>query len=250
MNDLDTLPLTPATPAGLSAQDAPGRMHVLPDRWAAPALAGVTTAVAAVMYAGGRATLLEAVSFVTGALCVWLTARESVWNFPISLLNVATFAVVFYRVQLFADAALQVVYFALTLAGWYLWLYGGERRTALKVSRVGGRELAAVAATGLLLTVGLWQLLRVVGGSATFWDALTTAISLCAQWLLNRKRLESWYFWIAADLIYIPLYAYKGLYLTSVLYATFLAMCVVGLSHWRATWRATQHACALEAGAA
>jgi nicotinamide mononucleotide transporter len=159
---------------------------------------------------------------------------------------VATFAVVFFRVRLFADAGLQVVYFGLTFAGWYLWLYGGERRTALKVSRAGGRELATVAATGLLLTVGLWQLLRVVGGSATFWDALTTAISLCAQWLLNRKRLESWYFWIVADLIYIPLYAYKELYLTSVLYATFLAMCLVGVSHWRAAWRVA----AREAGAA
>jgi nicotinamide mononucleotide transporter len=242
MTHPDTTPLTPATPAGLVLEyEAPREpKRTLLDLWAPPLLVCVTAAVAAVMYALGRASLLEAISFVTGALCVWLTVRESAWNFPVSLLNVATFAVVFYRVRLFADASLQVVYFVLTAVGWYLWLYGGERRTALRVSRAAPPELAGVIGAGIVLTVGLWQLLRHVGGSASFWDASTTAISLCAQWLLNRKRIENWYFWIAADLIYIPLYAYKGLALTSLLYATFLAMCLAGLSHWRATWRASR----------
>ena len=76
------------------------------------------------------------------------------------------------------------------------------------------------------------------GGSASFFDALTTSISLCAQWMLNRKYVESWYAWIAADLIYIPLYAYKELYLTAGLYAVFLVMATMGLFHWRGSWRA------------
>ncbi len=107
------------------------------------------------------------------------------------------------------------------------------------MTRIALNELAGVVVAGWVTTVGLWLLLRAqhVAGSAPFWDALTTALSLCAQWLLNRKRLENWYVWIAADLIYIPLYAYKGLYLTSVLYATFLLMCLAGLSHWRAAWQ-------------
>src|SRR3954465_7102957 len=90
--------------------------------------------LAGAMAAFGFASWLEAASFVTGAVCVWLTVRESVWNFPIGMLNVATFAFVFVRARLYADAGLQVVYFVLGGIGWYLWLYGGKGRTALPVT--------------------------------------------------------------------------------------------------------------------
>jgi nicotinamide mononucleotide transporter len=227
---------TAARPPVLSYEPAPPRSPVR-GGWILALLALGTTAAAAAMYFRGATTLLEAISFVSGAVCVWLTVRENVWNFPIGLLNVATFAVVFFHARLFADASLQVVYVVLTLIGWYWWLYGGERRTTLRVTRTGRAEAIVVSVVGVVLTLALWRTLRLIGGSASFWDALTTALSLCAQWLLNRKRLENWHVWIAADLIYVPLYAYKGLYLTSVLYAAFFGMCVVGLAEWRATHR-------------
>lgn len=186
----------------------------------------------------GVSSRLEAVSVVTGAVCVWLTVRENVWNFPLGLANVATFCVVFFTARLYADAGLQVVYFVLGLAGWYLWLHGGERGTALRVSRVGRAETALVAAAGVVLTLLLWRVLHHVGGSASFFDALTTSISLCAQWMLNRKYVENWHAWLAADLVYVPLYIWKGLYLTAGLYAVFLVMALLGLIRWRATWRA------------
>lgn len=152
-------------------------------------------AVAAAMVALGRASPLEAVSFVTGAACVWLTVRANVWNFPIGLVNTATFSVVFFDARLFGDAALQLVYFALGLMGWYLWLYGGERRTPLRVVHASSLEKWAVGVAIVLSTLVLWRTLRYLGGSASFWDAWTTAVSLGAQWLLNRKRLETWHLW-------------------------------------------------------
>ncbi|MFT3784615.1 MAG: nicotinamide riboside transporter PnuC [Tepidisphaeraceae bacterium] len=195
-----------------------------------------TSLLAGILCWQGVASWLEAVSFVTGAVCVWLTVKENVWNFPIGLLNVATFVFVFAKAHLFGDAGLQVVYFVLTLIGWYLWLYGGERHTGLRVVRASTLENALVVGICGALTVLLWQLLPKVGGSASFWDALTTAISLGAQWLLNRKRLENWIAWIVVDVIYVPLYLYKGLYLTAILYAVFLAMAVMGLRAWHAKW--------------
>lgn len=206
-----------------------------------PILASLTAVVAVLALAGalsGKSSWLEAASVVTGAVCVWLTVRENVWNFPIGLVNVACFSVLFFGARLYADAGLQVVYFVLGLIGWWLWLHGGERGTALRVSRAGAVHLRIVAAGGVALTLILWATLRHVGGSASFFDALTTSISLCAQWLLNRKHVESWYAWIAADLIYVPLYIYKELYLTAGLYAVFLVMAVMGLRRWSATWRA------------
>jgi nicotinamide mononucleotide transporter len=201
------------------------------------ALTLLTSALAAYMAQSGRASWLEAASFVTGAVCVWLTVRENIWNFPIGLLNVITFSVVFFRAGLFADAGLQVVYFTLGCIGWYMWLFGGARHTKLKIARASQTEISIIAVFVVGMTLGLWKLLSHVGGSASFWDALTTTLSLASQWLLNRKRLESWIGWIVVDVIYVPLYLYKSLYLTAVLYAVFLCMAVIGLRQWHASWR-------------
>jgi nicotinamide mononucleotide transporter len=211
------------------------------------ALLLVISAVACASGWAGYSTWLEVASFITGAVCVWLTVKESVWNFPIGLVNSATFLVVFFESHLFADAGLQIVYFVLTALGWYMWLKGGEGRTELRISRSSPRELAITVGVVAVVTIALWQLLQRVGGSASFWDALTTSISLGAQWQLNKKRLESWVFWIVVDVIYIPLYLYKALYLTALLYLAFLIMAVMGLGRWRQTHAAER---ALGAGAA
>ena len=207
------------------------------DTWILGGLTLATAALAGVMLWRGGTTWLEAASFVTGAVCVWLTVKENVWNFPIGLVNDATFCMVFFGSRLFADANLQVVYFVLGVIGWYLWLYGGEKRTELHIARASKLENVLVGMGVVAMTVGMWQTLHFVGGSASFWDALTTAISLGAQWLLNKKRLENWLLWILADIIYVPLYAYKHLYLTSFLYAVFLIMAVMGYFQWRGRWQ-------------
>ncbi|MEZ4358985.1 MAG: nicotinamide riboside transporter PnuC [Kofleriaceae bacterium] len=197
------------------------------------ALIAAAIALPIAMGAAGLASWLEAASFVTGAVCVWLTVRENIWNFPLGLANVATYSVVFFQARLFADAGLQVVYFILGVIGWTMWLRGGERRTALRIHRAGRLELAATALFAVGSTVILWRTLRLVGGSSSFLDALTTSLSLASQWLLNRKKVETWIGWIVVDIIYVPLYLSKGLHLTAVLYAVFLGMATLGLREWR-----------------
>lgn len=199
-------------------------------------LTGATTLVAVIALSFELTTALEAVSFVTGALCVWLVVRENVWNFPIGLLNVATFSIVFFQSRLFADAGLQVVYFVMGIAGWTLWLRGGKNHTPLNLSRIGIAELAWICVFVVVSTLGLWQSLHYLGGSASFWDALTTSLSLASQWMLNRKQLENWLGWIIVDTIYIPLYVSKGLFLTAILYSIFLCMAFIGWNQWYRSW--------------
>jgi nicotinamide mononucleotide transporter len=189
--------------------------------------------VGVVMVGLGQSSALEAVSFATGAICVWLTVKENIWNFPIGLMNTATYGVVFFEARLFGDATLQVVYFVLGLIGWYLWRFGGEKHTPLRVARAGATERMVIAVVVAASTLVLWRTLRLVGGSASFWDAATTSLSLGAQWLLNSKRLENWHLWIVADIVYVPLYVSRGLNLTALLYAVFLVMAVIGLLRWR-----------------
>jgi len=178
-------------------------------------------------------TPAEAWGFVTGGVCVWLVVREHVWNWPVGLANDAFFFVLFLRGRLFADMSLQLVYFAIGVYGWLNWRRGGERGV-LAISRTTRAEWLALAALLPLATLLLRQALVAVHGAAPFWDSLTTVLSLAAQYLLARKRLENWLFWIAADLVYVPLYCWRQLPLTALLYLVFLVLCLLGVRAW---WR-------------
>ncbi|MFE2296876.1 nicotinamide riboside transporter PnuC [Streptomyces sp. NPDC059445] len=183
-------------------------------------------------------SLTEALGFASGAVCVWLVARQHIANWPVGIANNVFFIVLFVQAGLYADAGLQVVFIALAAYGWWTWARGAGPATAgsLPVRRTTGAEWTWLAAAGVLGTVALTLLLdRATDSTVPFWDALTTALSLAATYGQCRKLLESWWLWIAADLVYIPLYAYKGLYLTSLLYVGFLALCVAGLLGWRRT---------------
>ncbi len=197
------------------------------------ALTAGTAAVAGLMLRRGLTTWVEAAAFVSGAVTVWLTVRQSAWNFPIGLVNEVTFFVVCARERLYADAGLQVVWLVLTGIGWYLWLFGGPNRTPLRVTFAPARRRINVTAATAVMWAGLYLILRRVGDSAPVLDAFCTAVSLSAQWLLDRKHIENWAVWLGVDLIYVPLYLSRSLTLSAVLYAAFVAMCVVGWRDWR-----------------
>jgi nicotinamide mononucleotide transporter len=199
---------------------------------------GVSALVLLLSYRGWWPVgIAEAWGFVTGGVCVWLVVREHLWNWPVGLTNNVFFFVLFLQGRLFADMSLQVVYFGLGIYGWLNWILGGENRTALKISRTTRTEWVALTAAIPLATWGLREILLMVNGAAPFWDSLTTVLSLAAQYLLCRKRFENWFFWIAADVVYVPLYLSRHLPLTAVLYSVFLLMCLVGVWEWKRSMR-------------
>lgn len=178
-------------------------------------------------------TWTELLGFITGAICVWLCVKENVWNWPTGIANNIFYIVVFWTSGLYADSLLQWFYIAISIYGWWNWLHGGAAHSKLKISRVSlhGMGLYVLLTTGGALVIS--ELLRrFTNSTVPIWDGLTTALSLVAQYMLTRKLVENWWFWVVADVIYIALYAYKRLFLTSVLYAVFLAMCIIGLRQW------------------
>ena len=189
--------------------------------------------------------VVEILGFVSGALCVWLVAWQNVWNWPIGIANNVTFLVLFWTAGIYADAGLQVVYLGLALYGWWAWVRGGTGQTALTVTRTTRRQWLVLAGAGVLGTAGLAVLLDAVTDSTVpLPDAVTTVLSLLATWGQARKKLESWWLWITADVIYVPLYAYKDLWLTAALYVGFLGLCVMGLRGWRSGYATTPLAAA------
>lgn len=172
--------------------------------------------------------------FGSGALCVWLVARQHLANWPIGIANNLFFILLFAQSGLYADAGLQIVFITLAAYGWWTWTHGGgPGASVLPVRRTTRTEWTWLLAAGVAGTLGLTLLLsRATDSTVPFWDALTTSLSLMATYGQCRKRVESWWLWIAADVVYIPLYAYKELYLTSLLYAGFLTLCLIGLRNW------------------
>ena len=182
-------------------------------------------------------SVTEAWGFVTGGVCVWLVVREHLWNWPIGIANNVFFFILFLQGRLFADMSLQIVYLGLGAYGWLNWVFGGENRTLLRISRTTRTEWLTLALLIPVSTWGLREILLAVNGAAPFWDSLTTVLSLAAQYLLCRKRFENWFLWIAADVIYVPLYLSRHLPLTAVLYAVFLGMCLIGVREWNRSMR-------------
>lgn len=180
-------------------------------------------------------SVVEAWGFVTGGICVWLVVREHMWNWPIGLANNVFFFVLFLQGRLFADMALQGVYFGLGIYGWLNWMFGGQQHSRLAISRTTRNEWWALMIIIPPSTWGLREILVAVNDAAPFWDSFTTVLSLAAQYLLCRKRIENWFFWIAADIVYIPLYLYRSLPLTALLYGVFLVMCLFGVRQWKRT---------------
>ena len=176
----------------------------------------------------------EVLAVVFGIVSVYLSTRENIWSWPTALINVALYFVVFLEAKLYADMGPQVVYFALSLYGWYEWLYGGENRTKLHVSRVTralGLKLLLIglASAALLGTI----LARLTDASLPYLDSATTSTSLVAQWMMTRKILENWAVWVVVDVVYVGMFIFKKLYLTAGLYAVFLVLAVMGFIQWK-----------------
>ena len=187
---------------------------------------------------------LEIAGFVTGALSVWLAVRQNPWNWPFGVANAVCFLVLFWQARLYGDMALQVLFIAICLLGWYRWLFGGAGHTRLRVTRISRRGAILYALVGASATAVFTPYLRSVGDASPFLDALTTVMSVEAQYLMTRKVIEHWWVWMAADVLYIWLYASRQLYLTSILYVVFFAMCVAGLREWLRDSAAQQAAAA------
>ena len=176
----------------------------------------------------------ELLAAVTGIISVYLSTRENIWSWPTALVNVTLYFIVFLEAKLYADMGLQVVYFGLSLYGWYEWLYGGENRTELHVSRVSKSLGVRLALVGLAATLVLGTTLaRFTDAALPYLDSATTSTSLVAQWMMTRKILENWAVWVAVDVVYVGMFLYKSLYLTAGLYTVFFVLAVMGYREWK-----------------
>lgn len=179
-------------------------------------------------------SLFEIAGVVTGIVAVWATTREKVWCWPVGIVSVLLFVVVFYRARLYGAMGLQVVYVFLAAYGWYAWARGGDDHGALRVSRASLTALAASCGAGAAATLALAFWLGTHTDEALpLADAATTAFSLVAQWMQTRKLIENWWIWLVVDVVYVGMNLAQALYWTAGLYAVYCGLALAGLVEWR-----------------
>lgn len=179
-------------------------------------------------------TAVELVAVALTLLAVYLTARQVIWCWPLAIVSVVIYAVVFFAARLYADMGLQGIYLALAIYGWWAWLHGGSGHGELQVSRASAGFAFGLLAIGAAGGAGLGLVLeRWTDASLPFMDATLSAFSVVAQWMQTRKLLQAWLLWIAADVFYVGMFIYKGLFFTAVLYAVFLYLAVLGYRNWK-----------------
>lgn len=176
---------------------------------------------------------LEIAANAAATLSVVLAARNSVHTWWTGLVGCVLFALLFSQTQLYADVTLQLFFIASSLTGWWRWLHQ-DAYPVSDIQAARGRTLWLAAVTALLAALAYGALLSAMTDAyAPFADSLVLSLSVAAQILLVKRRTETWWFWIAVDLVAVPLYASRGLYLTSAVYAAYLINAVWSLQHWR-----------------
>ena len=176
--------------------------------------------------------------FITGALCVYLAAKENILNWPIAILSVVTYIYIFYHAKLYGDTILQFYFLGTSIYGWYYWSYGktDSLKSERPVSSLVKKDWLIILAIQIIFSVIIGILLdRYTDTDVPFVDGFCTVMSFIAQYLMTRKKLENWLLWIFVDIIYIPLYIHKNLLATSVLYFVFLFIAFQGYLDWKKT---------------
>jgi nicotinamide mononucleotide transporter len=187
-----------------------------------------------IQFFGEQLSFIELTGTVFGIVGVWLTVKENILCFPVGIVNVALYAWLFFQSQLYADSLLQIVYIILLIYGWYQWLHGKKNNSSLAVTKTSGTTRLFLIILCIVSTVGIGTLFRYkTDASLPYMDSLTTSMSLIAQWMVARKKIENWIVWIAADVIYVGMYVFKHLYLTSLLYFIFTILAVIGWQQWK-----------------
>lgn len=184
---------------------------------------------------GAPVTWLEIVAFVLAVAMVVFNIRVNPAAWPLAIASSLLYFALFWNSRLYGEASLQLLFIAVAGWGWWQWLAGrADDGTPLHVHGLTprGRWNALLALAVAWPLTGLF-LRRFTDSDVPWWDAFPTAASIVGQWLLGRKYVENWPVWIVVNVVSVGLFAYKGLWLTVLLYALFVAMSAVGWREWR-----------------
>lgn len=179
---------------------------------------------------------LEATAVLFGLLSVWFSKKNNIWVYPSGIVSTLIFVYLLYNWGLLGDMLINVYYFSMSIYGWYYWTRKTGTKDLNPISKMSQSEfrMAQVLFIFALLFVFLvYTLFDRWNHIIAYIDTFTTAIFFVGMWLMARRKIENWLFWIVGDLISIPLYYVKGYSLTSIQYLIFTLVAVAGYYAWK-----------------
>lgn len=198
--------------------------------------------------AGIKATgPIEYIAVFAGIISVWYSRKENILVYPIGLINTIFYVYLSFKTGLLGEASVNIYYSVMSVYGWLMWSRkDSSKQAVLHITRSSKREwmqhLLFFAIFYLIIFFALSWLKKDFAPGAIPWaDALASASAYTGMWLMTRKKLESWIWWIITNIASIPLYFVKQYVFTSVYYIILLAMAVAGFIEWRKRYQ-QQHA--------
>ena len=187
------------------------------------------------MQATGR---LEYIAVFAGIASVWFSRKENIWVYPTGLINTVFYIYLSFKGGLLGEASVNFYYTVMSIYGWILWAKKDEeKKIVLQITSSGKKEwmqhLGVFAAFYVVIFFALTYLKKDFTPDAIPWaDAFASATAYTGMWLMTKKKVESWYWWIATNIASVPLYFVKHYVFTSVYYVVLLVMAVFGLIEW------------------
>ena len=183
-------------------------------------------------------TLLEYIAVFAGIASVWYSRKENILVYPVGLINTIIYIYLSFKFHLPGEASVNFYYTIMSLYGWYMWMKKDTKQeVVLHISHSNRKMLLYQALFFLFFYISIYFSLvylkdNFFEGAIPWADAFASATAFTGMWLMTRKKVESWYWWIATNIASIPLYFVKGLVFTSVYYLVLLVMAIFGLTAW------------------
>ena len=180
--------------------------------------------------------VLEVVGVLLGLASVWYAKQNKIAVYPTGMISTAIFVYLLWKWMLLGDMLINAYYFIMSAYGWYFWLQKKAGEEVNPIASITKNETTLSSLLFLFTLLGVYQLysaFEMWESWTAYVDTFTTAIFFVGMWLMARRKIEHWIFWIVGDLISIPLYFYKGLTVTSFQYIIFTIIALQGYRAWK-----------------
>ena len=179
---------------------------------------------------------LEFIAVIFGFLSVWFAKGNNVLVYPTGILSTSIFVYLLIISELYGDATINGYYFLMSFYGWYFWT---QKKSGQIINQVGRASFNEKIGSIFLFVFGIIAIFLIYNyfnkwsTVSAYIDTLTTGIFFVAMWLMSRRKIEHWTFWIVGDVLSVPLYIYKGLFLTAIQYFVFTIIAIIGYREWK-----------------
>jgi nicotinamide mononucleotide transporter len=185
-------------------------------------------------------SLPEFIGVITGIGSVYFSKKENILVYPVGMISTIIFTYLYLTHQLYADASVNLYYTVMSIIGWVMWSKKKDPSTNLVITKSSGSDWK----NAILFFVGCWVVLYIVlsrftDSTVPIADSFTSAAAFTGMLLMNKKKIENWFWWIITNIASIPLNAYKGLYFASLQYIVLLVIAISGWRSWWLTWKAS-----------